>query len=115
MSWTRERFRQFGERPIAASESGMVSYADFIRKIEHWRDAMRQWGIASGDRVALVSDHHIDVVALLLALLEGGCIVIPLSQDDRGLFDERLKTSCANKLITVAAEGVIEPAATPSQ
>jgi acyl-CoA synthetase (AMP-forming)/AMP-acid ligase II len=65
-----------------------------------------------GDRVALVSDHHVDVVALLQALLERGCIVIPLSEDDRGSFDERLRTACATKLVSVAAHGPIEPGTT---
>lgn len=112
MSWTTQRFQQFGDRPIAASESGTVTYAGFIKKIGQWRDALQRWGVAAGDRVGLVSDHHIEVVALLLALLDTGCIVIPLSEDDRSLFGERLKTACANRLITVATDGAVDPSTT---
>ena len=97
MNWTAERFRQFGQRWIAVHDSGALTYADFVREIERWRRALRTWGIAAGDRVALVSDHHIDAVALLQALVDEGCIVIPLSEDDRGSFDERLRTACATK------------------
>lgn len=112
MSWISERFEQFGQRLIAINESGAVTYADFLGKVAQWRAAVAQWDVVAGDRVGLVSHYHIDVVALLHALAEAGCIVIPLSEDDRSLFDERLVTVCATKLVTVPAEGEINPATT---
>lgn len=101
MSWIRDRFRQFEHRAIAVNEAGTVTYADFVDRIERWHHALRKWNIHAGDRVALVADYHIDVVALLMALVERGCLVIPLSEDDRGLFDERMATACITKAITV--------------
>ena len=59
-----------------------------------------------------MSDHHIDAVALLQALLDHGCVVIPLSEDDRGSFDDLLGTACASHLVTVSADGEIAPATT---
>lgn len=112
MSWISERFEQFGQRLIAINESGAVTYADFLGKVAQWRAAIAQWDVVAGDRVGLVSHYHIDVVALLHALVEAGCIVIPLSEDDRSLFDERLVTVCATKLVTVPAAGEINPATT---
>lgn len=112
MSWIHDRFRQFGERPVAVDASGSVSYADFLQRIERWREAVQGWGITAGDRVALLSEHHIDAVALLLALIETGCIVIPLAEDDRALFDERLETACATHLVSLCAGGTIDPART---
>ncbi|ATQ76803.1 AMP-dependent synthetase [Massilia violaceinigra] len=112
MSWISERLEQFGQRLIAINESGEVTYADFLGKVAQWRAAVAQWDVVAGDRVGLVSHYHIDVVALLQALVEAGCIVIPLSEDDRSLFDERLVTVCATKLVTVPAAGEITPATT---
>ncbi|HEX8611498.1 MAG TPA: AMP-binding protein [Telluria sp.] len=112
MSWISERLEQFGQRLIAINESGEVTYADFLAKVAQWRAAVAQWNVVAGDRVGLVSHYHIDVVALLQALVEAGCIVIPLSEDDRSLFDERLVTVCATKLVTVPATGEISPATT---
>ncbi|MDT0842387.1 AMP-binding protein, partial [Staphylococcus pseudintermedius] len=77
-----------------------------------WRQALVRWQVRAGDRVGLVADYHIDTVALLQALLLQGCIVIPLAEDDRAQFDERLATACATKLLTVASEGPITPATT---
>lgn len=112
MNWVTERFQRFDQRLIAINESGAVTYADFCRKVDQWRDAIQTWGVVAGDRVGLVSDYHINVVALLQALIDTGCIVIPLAEDDRNLFDERLKTVCATKLVTVAADGAITPETT---
>lgn len=112
MNWITERFQQFDQRPIAIGDAGQVSYAQFVEKIGVWSQALQRWGIRAGDRVGLVSDYHIDVVALLQALVQAGCIVIPLAEDDRALFDERLATACATKLLLIAGEGPITPATT---
>mgnify|MGYP001592689070 FL=1 len=109
MRWIKERFQQFDQRFVAVNESGAVTYADFLRKVEQWHQAIQKWGVVSGDRVALVSDYHIDVVALLQALMENACIVIPLSEDDRSLFEERLQTACATKIVTTSARREIVP------
>ena len=101
MSWELERFAQFGDRLVATGDEGGTSYADFVDDVRRWRDVVRGWGVAAGDRVGLVADYHIGAVALLQALIATGCIVIPLAHDDRALFDERLRTVCANQLVTV--------------
>jgi len=103
MSWAKQRFLEFGERPVAVSESGSVTYAEFAHRIAGWRAVIEAWGVVAGDRVGLVAEHHIDTVALMLALIDRGCIVMPLSADDRALFEERIETACANKLITMEA------------
>lgn len=112
MEWMRERFQQFDQRPLAITESGKVTYADFVCKVERWRKVIQEWGIVSSDRVGVVSDCHIGVVALMQALVETGCIVIPLSEEDLSLLEERLDTVCATKLVTVGALGEFFPGTT---
>lgn len=110
MNWITERLLQFDQRPMAVGEWGILSYADFVRNVARWRDALRQWGVVPGDRVGLVCDFHVEAVALVQALVEQGCIVIPLSRDDGSLFDERLKVACASKLVTLPLQGEVSPA-----
>lgn len=109
MTLVHDRIEQFGNRLISINDSGVVTYADFARKIDRWRRAISGWNIIPGDRVGLVCDYHIEVVAMLQALLDCGCVVIPLSEEDRPLFGERLATACATKLITVPVQGDISP------
>lgn len=107
MNWIRERFQQFDQQLVSVTDYGFVTYAEFEQKIETWRVAIQQWNICAGDRIGLIADYHIDVVALLQALMEHSCIVIPLSEDDRSLITERLDIACATKLITVTDAQVI--------
>lgn len=109
MDWVQERFGFFGDREISVGDDGATTYTQFGAKIAGWREAVDAWGIGAGDRVGLVGDYHIDVIALLQALIDAGCVVVPLAEDDRSLFDERLITACVTKLLTVAPDGPISP------
>jgi acyl-coenzyme A synthetase/AMP-(fatty) acid ligase len=104
MNWIKERFQRFGPQPMAIGASGTVTYAGFVQKLEQCGRTLREWGIAPGDRVGFVPDQHIDAVALLLALMEHGCVVVLMSEDDRSLFDERLQVAGAGRLVTVSAD-----------
>ena len=99
--WITQRLASFADKPVALSKNTSVSYQQLLTQIEQWQEAIANWSIKAGDRVGLVSDYHINVVALVQALINQGCIVIPMSEDDRGMFDERLEESFANKLLTV--------------
>ena len=106
-AWIMQRFQQFDQQLIAVNAQQSVSYQQFSDKIAQWQLRIEQWQINTGDRVGLVCDYHIDVVALLQALLLRGCIVIPLSEDDRAMFDERLTVCAANVLLTVPTDRTI--------
>ncbi len=107
MNWINDRFRQFDQHLISVNETGSVTYAEFVQKVDVWIGVIQAWNIKAGDRVGLVSEYHIDVVALLQALVESACIVIPLSDDDKSVLEERLDVACATKLITITNYDVI--------
>src|SRR5690606_24326462 len=54
-----------------------------------------------GERIGLVADYHIEVVALIVALIGNGCVVVPLPDDEASVLDERLDIVCATRLIRV--------------
>jgi len=101
MNWIRERFRQFADKPVSVGASGTATYADLLSRIDWWRGTLSGWGIRPGDRVGLVAEFHLETVALLHALLESACLVVPLTEDERAVLDERLDLACAGKLIRV--------------
>ncbi len=104
MTWILDRFRLFDQQLIAVDETSSLTYADFSLKIERWMGVLDRKGISVGDRVGLIAEYHIEVVAIIQALLEIGCIVIPLSVDDQHFFAERLDTAHANKVIRVRSD-----------
>ena len=108
-AWIKERLGQFADQAASVSDRGTVSYAELLGKVDSWRSTINDWQIEAGQRIGLVSDYHIDTVALLQALLDHGCIVIPLAEDDRPLFEERLDVCAANKVLTVTDGDNITP------
>lgn len=99
--WVTQRLESFADKAVSLSGDEKVGYDQLLVKISQWQQTIDSWSIEPGDRIGLVSDYHIDVVALLQALINKGCIVIPFSEDDRAMFEERLEESCANKLLSV--------------
>jgi len=97
--WISTRFSAFGERAIYQTADDACSYASFIDKIRKWDERLKEWNIQSGDRVGLIADYHIDVVALLISLMHRRCIVVPLSPEDKPLLKTRLAITDANKII----------------
>lgn len=109
MQWIEQRLQSFSERAFAVEASDSWSYADLLARRDRWRSALDSWDIHAGSRVALVADYHPSTVALVLALMDQACILIPLSEDDHALFAERLAVTQATHLLTVPASGPIEP------
>lgn len=101
MNWIRERFRLFSDRRIFIGPSGAATYADLVNRIDRWRVELSALGIRAGDRVGLVAEFHLETVALLHALLESACIIIPISDDNQGVLEERLDLARATHLITI--------------
>jgi acyl-coenzyme A synthetase/AMP-(fatty) acid ligase len=54
-------------------------YADLLRSINRWRDYLRSERIESGAVTAVEADFSPNAIALMLALIETGCIVVPLT------------------------------------
>lgn len=109
MSWILDRFKSFGERPVAVDEGGVITYAALLQQIADWGRLLDTWGIVAADRVGLIANYSVQAAALIHALLERGCIVVPLMEDDRALFEERLQICAANKLLTLPADAVPTP------
>lgn len=115
MGWINERLKSFGARQAVVGrpgDAGPILYGELVERITRWRAALDGWGVVPGERVGLVTGCQVDACALLLALVDAGCIVVPLPDDDQAAFDERLATAGASRLITVASTGPISPQTT---
>lgn len=54
------------------------SYDWLLERLSFWRGEVKQKGVSSGSIVALEGDFSPTSIALLLALIEESCIVVPL-------------------------------------
>ena len=54
-------------------------YGDLLHRIDQWRDYLRQHEIDRGRVTAVEGDFSPNSIALMLTLIESGCIVVPLT------------------------------------
>jgi acyl-coenzyme A synthetase/AMP-(fatty) acid ligase len=54
-------------------------YQDLLERINHWRDYLRDHRIERGTVTAVEADFSPNAIALMLALIETGCIAVPLT------------------------------------
>ena len=55
------------------------SYGELLNRTEHWRGYLQKSDVTSGTVTAIDADFSPNAIALMLALIETGCIVVPLT------------------------------------
>jgi len=56
-----------------------TTYGELLASIARWSERLREAGVGAGTVVALDTDFSPEAVAALLALIDAGCVVVPLS------------------------------------
>ncbi len=61
--------------------AGTSRYADLAGALTEWRVRLDRAGVSGGRVVSIEGDYSLDLIAALLAAIDLGCIVVPLSSD----------------------------------
>jgi long-chain acyl-CoA synthetase len=99
----------FGE---AASRQAMIyhdrpfSYRWLLDQMQSYQARFTAEGIVSGTVTALKSDFAPEAVAVLLALIEQGCIILPITSVAQGKADELLEIGQAELIVNVSGGAV---------
>ncbi|MBL8056478.1 MAG: AMP-binding protein [Anaerolineales bacterium] len=84
-----------------AGASGVLTYADLHREVNHCANALRQLGFGKGDAIGLFMPMRPEIVIALLAIVKIGGIVLPLfSGYGAAAIAARLNDAAAAGLIT---------------
>ncbi len=79
LSWLFERFELIPHNPAIIWRDCTYTYGWLLKEVHHWQAILEQQNIQPGLVVALEGDYSPHVVASLLALVDRGCIVVPLT------------------------------------
>ncbi len=79
IDFLRQRFLRSGDRQAIIWKHEATSYADLLVKIDEWRDFFVASELMPGSIISVEADFSPAAVALLLALIEHNCIVVPLT------------------------------------
>ncbi|GAA3837329.1 class I adenylate-forming enzyme family protein [Streptomyces chiangmaiensis] len=73
------QLQEFGETEAVVFNGASYTYTQLVRDISEWREFLNEHGVAPGQVVALEGPSSPNSCAGLLALVERGAIVIPLT------------------------------------
>jgi long-chain acyl-CoA synthetase len=67
------------------------TYGELFERTEHWRNFLQKNNVASGTITAIEADFSPNAIALMLALIETGCAVVPLTSSVAAKKDQFMK------------------------
>lgn len=105
--WILDRIRIFGENDFFIEEDRKYTYRDLKDRINRQSLKIKEYGIKSGDCVALVGDCFFEYVPLFWALIINQNIIIPIDQTAVENLNYMLKVGEADYLITVSENAEI--------
>ena len=91
LSWLDAVFQENSNGPFLHHGAGSFTYDWLRRAAREYRALLDSHGIAAGSVVALEGDYAPHVIAQLLALIDRGCIAVPLNPAARLQRDEFIR------------------------
>jgi long-chain acyl-CoA synthetase len=77
------------------------AYGWLAERIAHWRQTLGEQSVPAGAVVAIEADFSPNAVALFLALVERGCVLVPLTSSLAAQRSELLETAEVEWIITI--------------
>jgi acyl-coenzyme A synthetase/AMP-(fatty) acid ligase len=72
-------FRENAEGEAVVWREQSFSYGELLARTDYWRTYLQENEVSSGTVTAIEADFSPNAIALLLALIENGCVVVPLT------------------------------------
>jgi long-chain acyl-CoA synthetase len=110
IDWLLARMRQQSGSPAVGMPQVTVTYAGLLARCEAWRRRLETAGVGVGTVTSLEGEYGPESVALFLALVARGAIIVPLSSDSRQQADALLETGEVEVRVS-AVDGTIQPQA----
>jgi long-chain acyl-CoA synthetase len=103
--WLYSRLRSWGDREALVGDGRVTSFSGLLGDVARWGLDLERSGIGPGHVVAFDGDFSGPTVALLLGLLERGCVAVPLASAAPGQREGFLETAEAEYLIEIQEYG----------
>jgi acyl-coenzyme A synthetase/AMP-(fatty) acid ligase len=81
-----------------------TSYGDLLEKQAAWSSDLDALGVVPGEVVALVGDYSPGACAAMLALIDRGAIIMPLTEATAPLHDEYLSLGQAQRVVRFSSD-----------
>jgi len=96
-----DRFQENADHDAIVWKDEAVTYAWLADRVSYWQRFLTKHSVAPGMIVALEADFSPNAVALFLAVVEAGCVLVPLTSAVASKRDEFLETAEVEISITI--------------
>ena len=115
LEWLFARFQEAREHQAIIYHDQPYTYAWLLSEIQTWQQVLTEQKITAGNVVALEGDYSPSVVALLLSLIDRGCIIVPLTTTVEGQKPRFKQVSEVQKSFLFSAQDAWEVLSYPVQ
>lgn len=115
--WFVDRLKEYRAKPEAVVWKGRTcGYESLCTSIDRWSQRLERSGIGPGHVVGLVADYSPEAIALFVALMTRGAVIVPLSHSltERERSD-RLQVAEVQRVITVESDDSWKVATLPAR
>lgn len=96
-----DRMKIFTDSDAIVFNGTTYDYADLLRRVDDWRDYLDDNDVRSGNVVALEASFSLETCASLLALIDRGAIVVPITTLPAAKRDEFHEVAMVEIVITI--------------
>lgn len=89
-----QRICEHGEAPFVRIDGGGIGYRQLLEQMQAWRLRLRALQVLPGQVVSVAGRFSADAIALLFALFENRCIVVPFDDESSEDVSERQVIAC---------------------
>lgn len=105
MDWLLQRFGTATTHVAFIHEGRQVAYGEVLASITDFNNRVAAFGVQQGDAVVVMGDYSPEVFCLMLALVQNGSIVIPLTRNSVIEEDVALGVSGCDWYVEFDADG----------
>ncbi len=106
IEFLRERFSESSDADALVWREQSFSYRHILDEIDNWVRILDEEQIAKGSVVSIEADFSPRAIALMLALVEHNCVVVPLSSSVANQIPEFREIAQVEAVISVSADDV---------
>jgi long-chain acyl-CoA synthetase len=101
ISWLLDNMSNYSNREAMVFHDESVSYGELLDEYRLWADRMKDYRFRAGEVIMLEGDYSPAICGAILALIENGNIIVPLSTHSSYRHQELMNIAQVNKKICV--------------
>ncbi len=101
ITFLKKTFELNAERDALVWQNRIYKYSTILERLEYWSSHLKEAAIASNQVVALDADFSPNALALMLALIDRRCIIVPLSNTVTSKKEEFYSIAEVEQIITL--------------